>query len=305
MVTGASGLLGSSLVREALARGRQVSGICRQNSLPLPGADVYSVDLTNSVATQELVHALHPSIILHCAAATNVDWCEDHPEEARMINVAASAFLSKLAREMDATFVYVSSDGVFDGHRGNYSESDAPNPLNAYAASKCEAEREVLAADPSALIVRVTFYGWNPQQKSSLAGWILSELNHGTAVRGFTDVFFCPLLANDLSGILVDMLDRQLYGVYHVVGSERVSKFDFAVRLAAVFGFDPTLVIPSSIMDAELRAPRPRDTSLSTQKISQALGRAMPDVDSGLRRFRALRNGAGARLQSCIAGGNA
>lgn len=305
LVTGASGLLGSNILLRAVAAEREVAGICHRHSVRVPGADCYSVDLTDFAATRKFIVGLRPYSIIHCAAATNVDWCEDHAEEARRINVSASAFLAQLAREIDASFIQISTDSIFDGERGNYSEADTPRPINVYAGSKWRAEQEVLAKHPSALVIRTNFYGCNVRSKPSLAEWILNGLREGVTVLGFTDVFFCPMLAGHLAEIVLQMLDRQLYGVYNVVGSERLSKYQFALRIAALFGFDSEQVVPTSIAEAKLRAPRPMDTSLETEKIGRALGRAMPDVDSGLRRFKALHEELHAQdLQGCVAGGH-
>ena len=99
----------------------------------------------------------------------------------------------------------------------------------------------------------------------------------------------------------MSMLDRQLSGLYHVVGAERISKYEFARRVAMVFGFEPERVVPTRVVDASLRAARPLDVSLNTEKVRLALGRAMPDVDSGLRRFRALQqSGYSQQLRSYL-----
>lgn len=288
LITGASGLLGSAIVTRALETNREVVGICYRHPIRIAGAEIRAIDLTDALAIRNLIADLRPSAIIHCAAATNVDWCEDHPEAAAELNVAVSARLAQLATETNARLVHISTDSIFDGNKGNYCETDEPLPLNTYARTKLQAEREVLQYCPSALMARVNFYGWNVQKRLSLAEWVLDQLSKDTPVPGFTDVFFCPLLANDLAEILLAMLDRGLSGIYHVVGSERVSKYEFAVRLATRFGFDPAQVTPSSIANAPLRAPRPRDTSLCTAKISKALDRAMPNVDIGLEKFKAL-----------------
>jgi dTDP-4-dehydrorhamnose reductase len=229
--------------------------------------------------------ALRPKSIILCAAATKVDWCEEHPEEAERVNVQASSFLAEIAQELKAQFVYVSTDSVFDGKRGNYSETDQPAPLSVYAKSKWGGEQEVLRRHSSPLIVRVTIYGWNAQPKQSFAEWVLDEIGAGKQVRGFADVYFCPLLANDLAEVLLTMLDRGLSGLYHVASSERISKYDFTKQVAATFNLGMDGVAPMSILEAKLRAPRPIDPSLNTEKIRAALGRAMPDIGTGLRRF--------------------
>jgi dTDP-4-dehydrorhamnose reductase len=290
VITGASGLLGASLLLHARDLGKSAAGICHRNVLRVPGATIHAVDLTDQRAACEVLTDLRPSWIIHCAAATNVDWCEEHPGEAEQINTRAAAFLAGLARELTARLVYISTDAVFDGRKGNYSEDDQPSPVNAYARSKLFGEREVLRLCPSALVVRVNIYGWNAQMKLSLAEWMLEQLAAGNEVPGFTDVHFTPMLVNDLAEILLTMLDCDLAGIYHVGGSSRVSKFEFARRVASIFGFRPEQVQQARATEAGLRALRPPDTSLNSGRVSSALGRLMPDVDSGLRKFRALRD---------------
>jgi dTDP-4-dehydrorhamnose reductase len=303
VVTGASGLLGVSVLTLARDRGREAVGICHRNLLRVPGTRISEVDLTNRQAVRTFFEPLQPESIIHCAAATDVDWCEDHPELAEQVNVQASSFLAEIAHELNARFVYISTDSVFDGKRGNYSETDQPAPGSVYAKSKWRGEQEVLRRHSSPLIVRVNIYGWNAQPKHSLAEWVLDEIRAGKQVRGFADVYFCPLLANDLAEVLLTMLDRGFSGLYHVVSSERISKYDFVRRVALTFNLGMDCVEPISILAAKLRAPRPIDPSLSTEKIRVALGRPMPDVDTGLRRFRDLHeSGYHNQLKSFLVG---
>jgi len=192
---------------------------------------------------------------------------------------------------------------VFEGACGAYTEDDEPAPASVYAKSKLRGEREVFDHHPSALVVRVNIYGWNAQPKRSLAEWMLDQLHRKKCLNGFVDVFFCPMLANDLAEILLDMLDRGLTGIYHVVGSERISKYEFGRRIAVAFGFDPEWVRPIRLADAQLRALRPLDVSLNTEKISRTLGRLMPGVNESLNRFLALRDrGYADQLKSYLAG---
>ena len=289
IVTGASGLLGASLVSFAHDLGLNVIALCHCHALTITGVPVYHVDLTDRIATRKMIAYLKPTNLVHCAAATNVDWCEDHPREAEEVNVQATSFVAEIASEVGSGLVYISTDSVFDGKRGNYSEASQPAPLNVYAKSKLRGEQEAIRRHPAALLARVSIYGWNAQHKQCLAEWILRQLAEGKKVDGFTDVHFSPMLVNDFAEVLMAMLNRQLSGVYHVVGAERISKYEFARRVAMAFGFEPGRVVPTRLVDASLRAARPLDVSLNTEKVRLALGRAMPDVDAGLRRFRALQ----------------
>ena len=303
VVTGASGLLGASVLCRAREQGREIAGFCHRHILKIPGVSMFSPDLVDVTATRRLLASLRPTGIVHCAALTDVDWCEDHPEEAEGLNAKASGELAEIAAELDARFVYVSTDAVFDGNAGNYSEDDQPSPVNAYARSKLGGERQVSERNPQAVVARVNIYGWNAQDKLSLAEWVLNRLAGALSVPGFTDVYFTPMLATDLADVLLAIVDQGLTGIHHVGGSERISKYDFARLVAEAFGFEPDRVVPAGLSDAGLRARRPRDTSLNTAKISSALGRALPDAKSGICRFRVQReNGYAQSLKNYLTG---
>jgi dTDP-4-dehydrorhamnose reductase len=303
LVTGASGLLGASLVSLAREQGRQVVGLYHRHPVRLEGVKLLAADLADQAETSRIFQELRPSTVVHCAAATDVDWCEQHPEEAHRVNVMVPAAIAAITSQSGARFLYISTDSVFDGGRGNYAETDTPAPVNVYAKTKLQGEREVLRQNPAALIARVTLYGWNAQEKHSLAEWILQQLTLGNLVPGFSDVFFSPILANDLAEVILALLDENLAGLYHAVGSEPVSKYEFARRVASTFGFDPGQVAATRLSDARLKAQRPRDTTLNTAKICAALRRPMPGVDAGLRRFAQLReNGYAERIKSHLTG---
>jgi dTDP-4-dehydrorhamnose reductase len=303
LVTGASGLLGASLVSLAREQGREVVGLYHRHPVRIEGVKLLAADLTEQPETNRIFQELRPPSIVHCAAATDVDWCEEHPEEAQRVNVMVPTAIAAITSRSGARLLYISTDSVFDGERGNYAETDTPAPVNVYAKTKLHGEREVLRLNPTALIARVNLYGWNAQEKQSLAEWILRQLTLGNLVPGFSDVFFCPVLANDLAGVILALLDANLAGLYHAVGSEPISKYEFARRVALAFGFDPGQVVAARLADARLKAQRPRDTTLNTGKICAALGRPMPSVDAGLRRFAQLReNGYADRIKSHLTG---
>jgi dTDP-4-dehydrorhamnose reductase len=303
IVTGASGLLGASVVLQAQSLGLEVVGLYHSHPLEVPGAVMRPVNLIDFAATRALLTGLMPEAIIHCAAATNLDWCETHSEETEEMNVGVSALLAEIGHDLNARIIYISTDSVFDGRQGNYSESDQPAPLNVYARSKLAGEQAVMQRQPSVLIVRVNIYGWNAQDKLSLAEWFLRELREKEEVPGFADVTYCPMLANDLADVLLQMLDCQLSGLYHVTGSEKISKYDFGRCVATTFGLDPEKVVPTRSTEAKLKARRPLNTSLNTEKVCRALGIEMPGVEAGLRRFRALYDdGYPQQLKSYLTG---
>jgi dTDP-4-dehydrorhamnose reductase len=303
LVTGASGLLGASVVSQAQERGLEVIGFYHRHPIHIEGVKLLAVDFADRAETCRIFGELRPSSVVHCAAATDVDQCEDHPDEAYRLNVTAAAAIAEITARSGVRLLYVSTDSVFDGERGHYSETDTPAPLNVYATTKLHGEREVARLNPAAIIARVSLYGWNAQNKDSLAEWVLKRLTLGKAVPGFSDVFFCPALANDVAEVLLELVAQNLSGIYHVVGSECISKHEFARRVAAKFAFDPEQVFATRMADAKLKALRPRDTSLNTAKVCAALRRSMPNVDAGLRRFAELReNGYADQLKNRLSG---
>ena len=261
--------------------------------LEFPGGTAVHIDLRNGPLVEKLIREYHPDWIVHCAALTNVDWCETHRDETWKLNVEATRQIASIARDFGVGLVYISSDSIFDGRSGGYAEESLPAPLNVYAESKLAGEKAVLDELDCSLIVRTNIYGWNAIHKESLAEWILHRLEAGQSVPGFQDILFTPILVSDVSEIILDMMKLELKGVYHVAGSQVCSKYEFAVQLAATFGLNRELIQPAIAADSkELIAMRPGNTSLRTDKITAALGRGMPDIEAGLTRFKALRNNA-------------
>jgi dTDP-4-dehydrorhamnose reductase len=305
LITGASGLLGANLVLEARSAGHQVSAAYFRNPIKAEEVSSYCVDLREEAETQMLARIARPDWIIHCAAATDVDRCEADRDMAWRLNVAAPASLARAGRAVGARLVYISTDSVFDGTRAYRREDEGPNPLNVYAASKLAGERAVLEEIPDAVIVRTNIYGWNMQKKHSLAEWILEGLRAGRVVYGFPDVFCSPILVNDLSRILLRMVGAGLSGVYHVAGAERCNKYELALAIARLWGFDEGLIHSLSFTAAPwLVARRPPDTSLDVSKITRALGVSMPDVRTGLRRWKSLHDdGFADQLRKCLQGG--
>jgi dTDP-4-dehydrorhamnose reductase len=179
---------------------------------------------------------------------------------------------------------------VFDGQRGNYSEDDAPGPLNVYARSKLEGEHAVLEAFPEALVLRTNFIGVSQSGKVGLADWMASTLESGERVEGFTDVTFAPLLTNELARIILAATESSLSGLYHAGARDACTKYDFACRLCTALGFDTNLVDRATVGEAKLVARRPLNTSLSSSRLEAALRRPMQPVDNAIAGYAALHS---------------
>jgi len=284
LITGASGLLGLNLALET-AEEHVVYGTAKDHLLNTPAFTVLPGDLLAPGAVDQVLDQSHPDWVIHCAALANIDACEADPVLARKVNIELPAELATNVARGGARLVHISTDSVFDGKRGNYSEDDLPNPLSVYARTKLDGERAVLQANPDAVVARVNLFGWSISGRRSLGEFFVRNLQAGNRVNGFTDVFFCPLLANDLAHLLVSMLKLKLSGLYHMVSPECLSKYEFGLRVAERFGLDASLITPTSVERGGLLAARSPNLTLRTDKLSLALGGLIPTTSQGLERF--------------------
>src|SRR4030042_629082 len=280
LITGASGLLGLNLALETTRR-HTVFGTVNHHALNTDAFTVIQTDLLAPGAVERLLESTHPEWVIHCAALANLDACEADPLLAQQLNTNLPHKLASHVARSGARLVHVSTDSVFDGLRGDYSEQDPPNPVGLYSRTKLNGELAVLAADPTAIIARVNLFGWSLTGKRSLAEFFFNNLSLGKQVMGFTDVFFCPLLANHLADIFVNMLEQNFSGLYHVVSPESLSKYDFGLRLAQRFNLDGSLINPSSVAQSGLKATRSPNLSLRTDKLALALGETLPHLPKG------------------------
>lgn len=284
LVTGASGLLGLNFALQ-YCQTDQVVGVTNRH--PLTGAPFQTVqtDLLQPGEVERLLDLHRPEVVLHAAALALPDQCERQPELCDRLNAWLPGRIAVACRDRGIALVHISTDSVFDGQVGNYSEADPPNPLNAYARGKLAAERRVSAVNPDALIARVVFYGWSLTGQRSLGEFFYYNLQTGRPVRGFTDALFSPLLVTDLARILHRMVHKRLSGLYHVFSSQPVSKYDFGVSLARRFGLDSDLITPALLDEGGLGAARARNLSMDVSRLEQALGEKLPDQSAGLQRF--------------------
>jgi dTDP-4-dehydrorhamnose reductase len=281
LVTGSSGLLGLNLALETLGS-HDVIGVDRGTLASAP-FETIRADLTDPGALGRTLDHSRAEAVIHCAAMADVDACESDPSLARRVNTDLPEMVAAACAPRGLRLVHVSTDAVFDGQkRGSYSETDAPNPTGVYACTKRASETAVLGADPNAIVARVNFYGWSLSGKRSLAEFFVNNLKAGRAIRGFTDVTFCPMLVNHLADILVRMLESGLHGLYHVVGPQAMSKYQFGVAIARRFGLEEGLIAPESVDAAGLTATRSHNLRLSIHKISTDLGRSLPEFSTGL-----------------------
>ena len=291
LITGASGLLGLNLalrIAQDADNDHIVYGSVHRHTIKTGAFQVIETDLLQPGAVERLLDQVQPDWVIHCAALADVDACEGSPSLAHQMNTALPAQLASYVARGGARLVHISTDAVFDGQRGLYREEDQPNPLSVYARSKLEGELAVAAANPEAIIARVNLFGWSLSGRRSLAEFFFNNLSAGKQVNGFTDVFFCPVLVNDLAPLLLKMLSRGLRGLYHATGRDCTSKYEFGRAIAAHFGLDAGLIQPISVQQAGLKAMRSPNLTLRTDKLSRDLGEPPLSLADGLANFYRL-----------------
>lgn len=281
LIVGGSGMLGHALCRTLSAEGFETWATAKGNSVE-PDANVLEVDLSGPFDVDKLIQRASPDVIVYAAGLTDVDKCEANEALAYRLHATAACEFAKAA-PVQTKFVYISTDHLWDGTMENVSEDEPAKPLNAYARTKAIGERLVGGVDPDALILRTNFFGTGLKWRKSLSDWMFERLSSGQQLNAFVDAFFTPIAMPLLSSAIVSATEKGFAGIYHCCGSERISKFEFAQRLAKHCGLDGSLIVPSRLSEASLKAARPLDMSLSTDKLARALGHPLPRLDESLR----------------------
>jgi dTDP-4-dehydrorhamnose reductase len=248
--------------------------------------DYTQLDISNKSDVKSLVSSYRPDVILNAAAMTNVDECEKNRELAWKHNVTAVEHLADICRRIDAKLVHVSTDYVFDGKSGNYSETDRAHPVNYYGKTKLAGENVILKSGIDHAILRtVLVYGVGIRVKNNFALWVIDNLSEKREIRCVDDQISNPTHVHDLALAMKSVVDRSISGVYHVSGSEIVSRYGFAVRAAEIFGFDTALIRRVRSSDIPRTAQRPMNTSFVIEKAHRSFDYQPMNVTQGLTLF--------------------
>jgi dTDP-4-dehydrorhamnose reductase len=283
LITGASGLLGRVLVKSAIAKGFEVCSLYLEHS-PDGGKGI-RVDLTDSSSVNRCMAAEKPDIVINTASATDVDRCEREPEWARALNGNAAGILADACHGMNAFLVHLSTDYVFDGTRGNYNENDTPIPINQYGASKLIGEQLVLRHENTCVARTSVVFGWGRSYRPNFGLWLYNKLSKGEPVNVVSDQFASPTLNTNLANMLLELAERRARGLIHLAGATRISRFEFATKLANTFKFDSSLLTPVKSEFVNWIAKRPKDSSLDTTKARETLNSKPLEIEDAMQEF--------------------
>ncbi|MEK6206425.1 MAG: SDR family oxidoreductase [Chloroflexota bacterium] len=275
LVIGADGLVG-----------RHVAGA-------LPAADVLrtsrrgiagepTLDITDSDAVRRVIREARPDVIVLAAADAYVERCEREPAKTRRVNVDAARVVAASAKEREALLVVFSSEYVFDGAAGPYSEADERRPINEYGRQKVALE-DIALDTGRALICRTSGVFGMDQKRRNFVHQLVERLRAGQTFDVPSDQLVTPTFAPALAGAVVELARSGSTGPYHVAGPQIMSRVDFAQAVAKAFGLDASLLRPRETRELSLAAPRPKRAGLDTRKVSAALGHPLTAPIDGLR----------------------
>ncbi len=286
LITGASGLYGSKLAEQALSVGHEVFSVHSQHPAE------FGVPLQLDVVDKDKVRAefmrIKPDVVVHAASMTDVDKCELNRDFAWKINVDGTKNVTEASKACGSFLLYISTDYVFDGSKGLYSETDLPSPVSYYGYTKLKAEEHVQKVADEFCIARPSvIYGAKPAAgKVNFALWVLNKLKNGEKPTVFVDQWNSPTLNTSLAEMTLEAAERRLTGLYHFSGATRINRFEFAAKIAQTFGFDESFLVKTSMKDFSAPAKRPIDSSLNTAKAERALKHKPIRIDEAFGRLK-------------------
>lgn len=266
LVTGASGFLGWHLCQLAKQQW-DVYGTYFSHEIEIPGVTMLKIDLRDFQALKHLFQQIQPSAAIHTAAQSSPNYCQTHAEESYMTNVMTSLNIAGLCADYGIPYIFTSTDLVFDGLNAPYRETDPVSPVNAYGEQKVQAEEGILTRYPLATICRMPLmFGMATPTATSFMQPFMQTLQDGKELALFTDEFRTPASGTTAAKGLLMVLEKQVQGMIHLGGKERLSRYNFGRLLVEVFQLPATGLKSCRQQDVKMAAPRPADVSLDSSK---------------------------------------
>lgn len=282
-ITGVSGLLGNNLAYYFKDSYDVVGQYC-SHQVFIRGIKTLRADICSKDSFGEIIAKYEPDVVLHCASLTDIDSCEKHKELTKLVNSIGTSHLVQACKSPKIKLVYISTDSVYDGSKGNFKETDKVHSPNYYGVSKAEGEQAVLKKKNS-VILRTNIFGWNIQEKYSIAEWILYELLKHRLIKGFKNVYFSSIYTFEFARIVEQILSKELTGIYNCASKTSLSKYEFACALTKRLHFNHDLIEPIDINDFPFTARRGKNLTMNMDKLSRDLGLELPTIEESLDNF--------------------
>ena len=274
LIAGANGLLGQAVTY--LLKDRYdllLTGVESRFVDKKSGNSYVAMDITSASDSKEIIKDFVPDAIINAASLTHVDKCETQKELCWQVNVKGVENLAKLSRQFDIHLIHFSTDYVFDGSKGPYSESDRPRPLGYYGKSKLASENVLTQISCPFTVVRTcVIYGNGLEVKTNFFMWVLNNLKQNKAINVVDDQYNNPTLAEDLAAGTELIVSQEALGVYHMAGMEYVNRYEFALAIAEYFNLDKQLITPIKTHQLKQASKRPEFGGLKIEKAQTQLG---------------------------------
>jgi len=269
LVTGSSGLIGNQLVHD-LEKSGEIVYSCYNNVKPIHGIPI-QLDLLDLEKIHKIFKKIQPDIVIHSAALTDVERCEVDQKLANSINVKATEVIAKEIENISGYLMYISTDYVFDGNKGLYKETDLTNPLSYYGLTKLSGEKIIQNKISRWSIIRTSTPFGNHPLKKTFPVWVYENLKINKKINVLENQLTSPTYVPNLSEMILEIIFRRLEGFFHLTGSTKISRFEFAKMIATKFDLNLSLLNPVKIDSMSWKAIRPIDSSLDISKINAIL----------------------------------
>ena len=280
LILGGSGLLGKKLVEKA-SDSFEVISTFNNHKIEHSKSRTIRIKLPDEFFNlKSLIFNEKPNLIINTIANTNIDYCEQHKTETYLLHVEMNKQIFKLCEDIASKFIFISSDYVFDGKKGDYMEYDKTSPVNYYGETKAIAESIILQNPINTVLRSSLIYDWDPQVR--FLNFVVDKLRKNENIQAYDDFLTAPIFLEDLVGSIIKAVEKNVSGIYNLAGPSCVTRMDFALAIARKFNFDKNLIEPVSVKSLDLIAERPRNSSLNKTKAEKDLDIKFRSIEEGI-----------------------
>ena len=285
LITGGTGLLGKALIENNSDKVEMMATFVGDYDMKNTDQVRYQkLDIRDKDGYLRLFREFQPEVTIHTASIGSPDYAEKNKEETWEVNVGGTQNILSLCEEFDSKFIYISSNGIYDGDKAPYGEENKAEPINYYGQVKLEGEKVTKKAKvPYAIVRPILMYGWNhPFERTNIITLALSKLQKGETMYVYEDVYTNPLFALSCAEAIWKLIRLNKFETFNIAGKDRISVYEFVKKAAQIFGLSEKLVIPVKQGYFNELVPRPKDTSYNTEKMQRVLKLEPLSVSEGL-----------------------
>ncbi len=283
LVLGGSGLIGNALLKN-YKNEFDILTTFYKNHISIKNVRSFQYSFPNDLNNlRELLEKEKPDVLVNTMGYSNIDFCELNKSDAEMLHVEVTEKICKICENIGTKQIFLSSDYVFDGEKGNYSEDDVPNPVNYYGLSKLKAEQLILKNPTNTVIRTSVIYDWD--YRARFFNSVIKNLQNNQEINATTDVYNSVTFLDNLVESIFKVITLNQNGIFHVVDSTCVNRFEFAEMIAKIFRLDKNLIKTVSVQDEPKNiAKRPKNACLDNSKAKKELGLNFNTIEEGVSR---------------------